>query len=255
MSRARLFRSIKALDLEAVAAVLAAEPALARGADDRRRNPLHFLCSLPGGAKTAARSIALARHLLGAGIGIDAPAFVEGAFRATPLWYAISRGRNLPLARFLLQAGSTSEYCLWAAGFADDVGFAAFERLLHHGANVNFQNSKGLTALHLVLKKDSAPRHVEMLMRHGADPALRSRDGKAPSTWSRSGGTRPISSSSPAGSPSPPGESAAREPRNPGPDAPAPTATRTVPRRRDSRPPGPAHSANRLTLLERRRPR
>jgi hypothetical protein len=180
MGPARLFRSIKALDLEAVAAVLAAEPAPARGADDRRRNPLHFLCSLPGGAKTAARSIALARHLLGAGIGIDAPAFVEGAFRATPLWYAISRGRNLPLARFLLQAGSTSEYCLWAAGFADDVGFAAAERLLHHGANVNFQNSKGLTALHLVLKKDSAPRHVEMLMRHGADPALRSRDGKSP---------------------------------------------------------------------------
>ena len=66
MSRARLFRSIKALDLEAVAPLLAAEPALARATDDRRRNPLHFLCSLPGGAKTAARSIALARRLLGA---------------------------------------------------------------------------------------------------------------------------------------------------------------------------------------------
>jgi hypothetical protein len=210
MSRARLFGSIKALDLEAVASLLAAQPALAGVIDNRRRNPLHFLCSLPGKTKTAARSIALARHLLGAGIGIDAPAFVEGAFRATPLWYAISRGRNLPLARFLLQEGSTPEYCLWAAGFADDVEaidllvrhgasldpvtedetpflsaikwshFAAAERLLHHGANVNFQDSKGLTALHLVLKKTSAPRHVEMLMRHGADPTLRSRDGKSP---------------------------------------------------------------------------
>ena len=29
------------------------------------------------------------------------------------------------------------------------------ERLLRHGANVNFQNSKGLTALHLLLKKNS----------------------------------------------------------------------------------------------------
>jgi uncharacterized protein len=58
--------------------------------------------------------------------------------------------------------------------------FAAAERLLHHGANVNFQNSQGLTALHLVLRKDSAPRHVEMLMDHGADPTLRSRDGKSP---------------------------------------------------------------------------
>jgi len=210
MSRARLFRSIKALDLEAAAAVLAAQPELLQATDDRRRNPLHFLCSLPAAPKTRERSIRLARHLLGAGIDIDAPAFVEGAFRATPLWYSISRGRNLPLARFLLEQGSTPEYCLWAAGFADDVEaidllvrhgarvdpvtedetpflgaikwsrFAAAERLLHHGANVNFQSSKGVTALHLVLKKDSAPRHVAMLLRHGADPTIRSKDGKSP---------------------------------------------------------------------------
>ena len=206
MSRARLFRSIKALDLDAVAALLAAQPELTRATDDRRRNPLHFLCSLPASPKSRDLSIRLARHLLGAGIDIDAPAFVEGAFRATPLWY----GRNLPLARFLLEQGSTPECCLWAAGFADDVEaidllvrhgarvdpvtedetpflgaikwsrFAAAERLLHHGANVNFQSSKGVTALHLVLKKDSAPRHVAMLLRHGADPTIRSKDGKSP---------------------------------------------------------------------------
>jgi uncharacterized protein len=210
MSRARLFRSIKALDQDAVAAVLAAQPELTRATDDRRRNPLHFLCSLPASAKTRERAIRLARHLLGAGIDVNAPAFVEGAFKATPLWYSISRGRNLPLARFLLAEGSTPEYCLWAAGFADDVEavdllvrhgarldpvtedetpflsaikwsrFAAAERLLHHGADVNFQNSKGVTALHLVLKKDSAPKHVAMLLRHGADPAIKSRDGKSP---------------------------------------------------------------------------
>ena len=58
--------------------------------------------------------------------------------------------------------------------------FAAAERLLHHGANVNFQDSKGVTALHLVLKKDSAPPHVAMLMRHGADPTIKSKDGKSP---------------------------------------------------------------------------
>jgi ankyrin repeat protein len=210
MSRARLFRSIKALDLDAVAALLAAQPELTRATDDRRRNPLHFLCSLPASPKSHDLSIRLARHLLGAGIDIDAPAFVEGAFRATPLWYSISRGRNLPLARFLLEQGSTPECCLWAAGFADDVEaidllvrhgarvdpvtedetpflgaikwshFAAAERLLHHGADVNFQNSKGVTALHLVLKKDSAPQHVAMLLRHGADPTIRSKHGKSP---------------------------------------------------------------------------
>jgi uncharacterized protein len=45
---------------------------------------------------------------------------------------------------------------------------------------VNFQNSKGVTALHMVLKKNSAPTHVEMLLRHGADPTIRSKDGKSP---------------------------------------------------------------------------
>ena len=32
--------------------------------------------------------------------------------------------------------------------------FAAAERLLRHGADVNFQSSKGVTALHLVLRKN-----------------------------------------------------------------------------------------------------
>src|SRR6267142_5516422 len=210
MSRARLFRSIKALDLDAVAALLAAQPELTRATDDRRRNPLHFLCSLPASPKSCDLSIRLARHLLGAGIDIDAPAFVEGAFRATPLWYSISRGRNLPLARFLLEQGSTPEYCLWAAGFADDVEaidllvrhgarvdpvtedetpflgaiewsrFAAAERLLHHGANVNFRNSKGMTALHFLLKKKSDRKHIAMLLGYGADPTIRNGEGKSP---------------------------------------------------------------------------
>jgi ankyrin repeat protein len=210
MSKTRLFQSIKALDVEAVAALLEAQPDLLRVTDERRRNPLHFLCSLPAGPKTVRRSLTLARRLLDAGLDVNAPAFVEGAFQATPLWYAISRGRNLPLARFLLRHGSTPENALWAAAFAEDkdaidllVGngasldpvaedetpflgavrwsrFAAAERLLRHGANVNFQNSKGVTALHLVLKKNSDPKHVEMLLRHGADPTIKSRDGKSP---------------------------------------------------------------------------
>ena len=210
MSKARLFQAIKALDVGAVTALLDAQPALTLVIDDRRRNPLHFLCSLPPDPKTSSRSLALARRLLDAGLDVNAPAFIEGAFRATPLWYAISRGQNLPLARFLLKHGSTPENSLWAAAFANNVEaidllvrsgasldpvtedetpflgaikwsrFTAAERLLRHGANVNFQNSKGVTALHMVLKKNSAPTHVEMLLRHGADPTIRSKDGKSP---------------------------------------------------------------------------
>jgi ankyrin repeat protein len=208
MSKTRLFQAIKALDVDAVAALLEATPELIRVTDDRRRNPLHFLCSLPADPKTSSRSLALARRLLDAGLDVNAPAFVEGVFQATPLWYAISRGQNLPLARFLLKHGSTPENSLWAAAFADNVEaidllvksgaaldpvaedetpflgaikwsrFTAAERLLRHGANVNFQNSKGVTAMHMVLKKNSDRKHVEMLLRHGADPTIRSKDGK-----------------------------------------------------------------------------
>jgi ankyrin repeat protein len=210
VSRTRLFAALKALDAEEVARLLEAQPDLLRVVDDRRRNPLHFLCGLPADPKISARALALARRLLDAGLDVNAPAFTEGAFQATPLWYAIARGRNLPLARLLLKRGSTPENALWAAAFAQDVEaidllvrsgasldpvtedetpfltaikwsrFAGAERMLHHGADVNFQNSKGLTALHLVLKKNSERRHILMLLRHGADPTLRSRDGKSP---------------------------------------------------------------------------
>jgi uncharacterized protein len=210
VSRTRLFAALKALDVEAVGRLLEAQPDLLRVVDDRRRNPLHFLCSLPGDRKTSARALALARRLLDAGLDVDAAAFVEGAFQATPLWYAISRGRNLPMARLLLRRGSSPENALWAAAFADDVNaidllvrhgasldpvtedetplmsaikwsrFAAADRLLRHGANVNFQDSRGRTALHRVLEKNSHRRHIEMLLRSGADPTIRRRDGKSP---------------------------------------------------------------------------
>ena len=210
MSKTRLFQAIKALDVDAVGTLLEAQPDLIRAIDDRRRSPLHFLCSLPADPRTSARSLALARRLLDAGLDVNAPAFVEGAFQATPLWYAISRGGNLPLARFLLKHGSTPENSLWAAAFSENVEaidllvksgaaldpvtedetpflgaikwsrFVGAERLLRHGANVNFQNSKGVTALHMVLKKNSDRRQVEMLLRHGADPTIKSKDGKTP---------------------------------------------------------------------------
>ncbi len=210
MSKTRLLQCIKALDLEAVRSILEVHPDLRHAKDERGRNALHLLCSLPANEKTRPRSLSLAQYLLGVGSDINEPVFVEGAFQATPLWYAISRGRNLPMAELLLKSGSTPEYSLWSAAFRDDVEaidllvgsgasvdpvtedetpflgaikwsrFVGAERLLRHGANVNFQNSKGMTALHLLLRKNSDRKYVEMLLRHGADPGIKNREGKSP---------------------------------------------------------------------------
>ena len=59
----------------------------------------------------------------------------KAPFQATPLWYAVSRGRNVPLAQLLLQGGSTPEFCLWAAAFNDDV--EAIDLLIRSGASVD----------------------------------------------------------------------------------------------------------------------
>jgi len=55
-TKGRLFQSLKALNVDAVTAVLTVRPELIRVTDDRRRNPLHFLCGLPASEKTRDRS-------------------------------------------------------------------------------------------------------------------------------------------------------------------------------------------------------
>ena len=129
---------------------------------------------------------------------MNEPAFTEDSWQATALWYATGRGRNLALARFLLEAGSTPEHCLWSAAFQEDepfikllVGagadleaiaegttpllgaarqskFRAARWLLEAGANPDFQDDGGMTALHYMLKKGSDKAHFRLFVEHGA---------------------------------------------------------------------------------------
>ena len=130
------------------------------------------------------------------------------AWRATPLWYAISRGRNLTLARWLLERGCDPEHCLWAAQFARDpdairllVGFGArldvsqdgetpflmavkwshFDEawlLADLGADVDAKDDQGLTALHLMLKKASEAAELRRLVERGARGDIPGPDGR-----------------------------------------------------------------------------
>jgi ankyrin repeat protein len=199
VSKTRLMELVKAFDHAAVAVALAEAPALIRVRDDRGRTWLHIACARP--PKTPAEiaaSIKLADVLIAAGLGVSDAAFTEEDWRATPLWCAIGRGRNLALAEHLLKLGCDPEHCLWAAQFARDPDairllvrygakidalheegtpflaaikwshFPEAELFLELGANPDAKDGNGLTALHLMLKKGSDAAHVRMVIAHGA---------------------------------------------------------------------------------------
>lgn len=197
VSRTSLTETVRRHDWRRLGEDLAARPDLLGVRDERGRNWLHLCCATP--AEDPDDSIRTADLLLGLGLGLEDAAFTEGTWRATPLWFAISRGLNRPLAAHLLKLGSTPKYCLFAAVWNHDretirlllahgaevdedtspgetpllgaVAWSRFgpaEELLAAGANPDFQNPKGDTALHLMLKKGSALEHLELFARFGA---------------------------------------------------------------------------------------
>jgi ankyrin repeat protein len=211
VSKSQLLTLIKGLDWRSAKAALEENVGLLEYRDNRGRNLLHVCCGIEIGTRglRAADSIKMARVLLDASLDINREAFTEGEWKATPLWYAVSRGKNLELARYLLDRGAGPEHCMWAAAFNNSPAavrllvrggavvdarggetpfmfavkwshFEAAKALLDAGANVNVQDRLGKTALHYMLKKRSDPKHVRMLLEHGARLDLADRDGITP---------------------------------------------------------------------------
>ena len=129
-SKTALFNAVKLWDVAAVEALLAVSSDLAQATDSKGRTALHLASGVkPGdralGERDGLRTIAA---LLKAGAGLEAEAPMdadEGDFRATPLWHAVARGENLPLAWFLLRRGADPSYCLWALSGETTMGSAA----------------------------------------------------------------------------------------------------------------------------------
>jgi hypothetical protein len=198
-SKTRMLVLVKAFEADAVQGALAESPGLLVVRDERGRSWLHICCATPPKSPTDIEaSIRTADVLIDAGLGISDAAFIEGTWRATPLWCAIGRGRNLALAEHLLRLGCDPEHSLWAAAggrdhdavrllvrygarvdadhdegtpFLGAVKWSRFveaELFLELGANPDVKDRAGLTALHLMLKKDSDPAAIRMLIDHGA---------------------------------------------------------------------------------------
>ncbi|MBL8553235.1 MAG: ankyrin repeat domain-containing protein [Phenylobacterium sp.] len=207
-SKTRLTDLVKAFDTAAMLADLDAKPDLLGVRDERGRTWLHLIAAQPaqGDAAGAAASIALAEGLIARGLDMDDAAFTEGpdgAWRATPLWFAISRGRNLPLAGWLLERGCDPDHCLFAAAWNHDVEairllrrhgaplrpailleaigwsrFDAAEEFVRQGCDPNAAGGDGRTALHMMLKKDSPPERMAALIALGARTDIPGPDGR-----------------------------------------------------------------------------
>lgn len=212
MSKTAIFEAARNLDVDAVRRLLDDRPALLHATDRERRNLLHVACSaspaslkLPGTA-----SVRLADLLLDRGLEIDTPV---GRDRCTPLFFAVARARNPSLVRRLIERGAKPAAApgdgLFAAGWWDDVAsldlliragaeidvvvgvtpflaswcwkrFEAAKFLAKKGANVNYQDPKGRTALYHGVEKEFDPALLAWLVKHGASPDVAAHNGVSP---------------------------------------------------------------------------
>ena len=212
ISKTAMLTLVKDLRAADVREALAASPELLEVRDPRGRNWLHVACGVNvAQRKLAPRdSVRTVDALLAAGLALESVAFREDdGFEATPLWYSVAWGRNLELAKHLVARGANTRHCLWAAAFTDDPAmvrllvrrgapidgtaenatpllfalqwsrFASAAELLKLGANPDYRDPKGVTPLHCLLKKGADPKHVRMLIEHGATLDARNAAGES----------------------------------------------------------------------------
>jgi ankyrin repeat protein len=178
-SKTALFAAATAWDAVAVKAILKAAPGLATATDPRGRMALHLACSVPPARKglREPNGIKTATALLAAGTPLEAIVPMpeeEGDFRANPLWYAISRGENLALAKFLLKRGADAAYSLWAVVWRDDAVMC--RELLKTKPRLNLI-SHGETPIFYAARLQRL-KTLRLLIDAGADPAIEDPKGR-----------------------------------------------------------------------------
>jgi len=177
-SRTALFDATKRWDVARVKALLKAAPELVSATDPNGRQALHIACAVkPAKGRGDPNGIKTVTALLAAGADLEAhvpmPA-EEGDFRANPVWYASSRGRNLVLVKFLLKRGGDPSYSLWTAVFQDDA--ALMRALLAAKPRLNLRahaETPIFTAARLQRLKT-----LDLLVKAGADPTIKDDRGR-----------------------------------------------------------------------------
>jgi ankyrin repeat protein len=212
VSKTRVIESVKRLDLETTRALLDAKPELLAVRNPKGQNLLHLACSsscerLKMPETDAVRMVTF---LLDRGMDIEEQV---GRDRCPPLFFAVASGRNPAVVKFLLHRGARATAApgggLFAAGWWGDVEnldlligagspidvvvgvtpflaawcwkrFDAAKFLARKGANVNYQDKKGKTALHHGVEKEFDPALLAWLVAHGASADIADNDGVSP---------------------------------------------------------------------------
>ena len=200
----KFITAVTNLDLLGVKELLEKDPRLVQWSEKNGKNALHYLCAVDV-AKSVIRSensLKLLKFLLKKGMNINAIhniAEKNSFFPATPLWYAYTRGRNEKLFSYLLKNGAAPNDCMFAIAWYDDVKAATLfkkygaritdsdgkdtpflaalnwkkfnmtEWFLKNGADANFTDEKGNTALFYVVKRKWEPHWIKLLLKFGAD--------------------------------------------------------------------------------------
>jgi len=134
---------------------------------------LHLACAVkpaPPGLREP-DGIATVAALLDAGAALEAAVPMdadEGDFRATALWYAVARGENAALVRFLLGRGADASSSLWAAVWRDDAVLLA--DLLRGGPRLNLR-AHGETPIFYAARLRRL-KTLDLLIWAGADPTI-----------------------------------------------------------------------------------
>jgi len=172
-SKTSLFAAAKRWDAASVTAMLAEVPELASASDPKGRTALHLACGVtPGSAQLAEpHGLDTVAALLAAGCELEREVPMdedEGDFRATPLWYAVARGENLPLVTFLVARGANASYSLWAAVWRDDEAMCRV--LLRAEPELNLR-AHGETPIFYAARLQRL-KTLELLIDAGADASL-----------------------------------------------------------------------------------
>lgn len=210
-SKTQILSIVKALDWKSAEAEFSETPELVDFRDDRGRSLLHHcaMVNVSGDDDlTAENSLKMASLLIEKGLDPSEEAFARGNWKATPLWHAVSLGKNVKLAEFLLNKDCDPNHCLWSACFDNneevirllvshgaDVDpiyeneetplmtavkgghWEAAKTLLDLGADVNYQDSNKRTSLHWALKNRATKDQVRILLENNARGDIRDVDG------------------------------------------------------------------------------